>query len=61
MTEGKQARKDFAKHYGAYFEIMYVLCKGDMSKQDIYLRWKTEKALLWAEYLIRKRDVENMK
>jgi len=61
ITDGAIARKEFAEFYGAYFEIMYVLCKGDFTKMESIGKWKTEKALLIGEYLIRKRDVENIK
>jgi hypothetical protein len=61
VTDGKIAREEFAKHYGAYMEIMYSLCKGDFLKMNQIEKWETEKFLFLGEYLIRKKDVENKK
>jgi len=42
-------------------ELMYAICKGDFTKIDEVGNWKTTKFLALGEYLIRKRDCENLK
>lgn len=54
------ARQDFAKHYGGFMELMYLVCQGDFDKMATVDKWQTQKFLFLAEYLKRKRDVENI-
>ena len=61
ITEGTKARGEFAEHYGSHIEIVYAICKGDFLKMQDVMGWDTEKYLFIGEYLIRKRDVENIK
>lgn len=61
MTAGSVERESFSEHYGAYMEMFYILCKGDFTKFDEISKWDLHRFLFQAEYLIRKRDVENLK
>lgn len=61
MSPGSLEREAFAKHYGSYIEMTYVLCKGDFTKFAEVMAWDLDRFLFQAEYLIRKRDVENLK
>jgi len=54
------ARKEFTEHYGGFMEIMYLLCKGDFAKMEEVDKWKTSKFLYLGEYLLRKKNVENI-
>jgi len=54
------ARKEFAEDYGGFMELMYLLCKGDFSKMKDFDKWKTSEFLYLGEYLLRKKNVENM-
>ncbi len=60
-TEGSIARSAFAEHYGSYMEMIYVLCKGDFTKFPEIIEWDLHRFLFQAEYLIRKKDIENLK
>lgn len=61
MTPGNLERTAFAEHYGPYIEMVYVLCKGDFTKFEEVVDWDLHRFLFQAEYLIRKRDIENLK
>jgi len=54
-------RRAFNEHYGAYTEMFYLVTNGDISKVKEVEKWKTDDFLFWAEYLMRKRIVENIK
>lgn len=62
ITVGSVHRKEFLEHYGGYPEMVYSLLQSRVfkSKEEIY-NSKTEEFLFWAEYLIRKKIVENIK
>ncbi len=60
-TQGSVERQAFAEHYGAYAEMTYVISKGLVKDHKSIWEWDAEYFLFWAEYLIRKRDVENVK
>ncbi len=60
-TQGSIERENFAKDYGAYMEMVY-LCSGmNPLKFDDVFKWETRRFLFIAEYLVRKRTVENLK
>jgi hypothetical protein len=61
ITPGSMERDAFAEHYGAYIEMVYVLCKGDFTKFEEVIGWDLDRFLFQAEYLIRKKDIENLK
>ena len=61
MTAGSIERDAFSDHYGPYIEMVYVLCKGDFTKFEEVTSWDLDRFLFQAEYLIRKRDIENLK
>jgi hypothetical protein len=61
MTPGGLEREAFSEHYGAYIEMIYILCKGDFTKFEEITSWDLHRFLFQAEYLIRKRGVENLK
>ena len=61
MTQGGIEREAFSEHYGPYIEMFYILCQGDFTKFDEISDWDLHRFLFQAEYLIRKRDVENIK
>lgn len=54
-------RLEFAKDYGGYMEITYLLTGGDFTKFDEVLNWSLERYLFQGEYLVRKKIVENIK
>ena len=60
-TIGDEYRKEFAQDYGLYTEIIYLLSKADPLKVPEVIKMKCEDFLYWAEYLLRKRFVENIK
>lgn len=60
-TIGDEYRKEFAQDYGLYTEIIYLLSKADPLKVPEVMQMKCEDFLFWAEYLLRKRFVENIK
>jgi hypothetical protein len=60
-TQGSIERKAFNEHYGGYIEMIYLITNGDFTKMDLILEWNTERFLFQAEYLIRKRIVEQMR
>lgn len=61
VTEGAEERQDFAKHYGGYIEMTYLIAGGDVSKIDEITDWSLEKYLFLGEYCLRKRIVEGLK
>lgn len=62
ITAGSVHRKEFVDFYGGYPEMVYILLQNRIykSKEELY-KSKTEEFLYWAEYLLRKRIVENIK
>ena len=60
-TEGSIAREEFANHYGGYLEMVYLMAKGDPLKFDEITSMPLNEFLFLAEYLLRKRIVENIK
>lgn len=54
-------RESFAEYYGVYTEMVYIICNGDIMKSDEVFKMNVHKFLFWAEYLLRKRRVENIK
>lgn len=61
LTAGRIEREAFSQHYGPYAEMVYLLCNGTIRDAQLFLDWDLNKFLFWGEYLIRKRDVENIK
>jgi len=61
MSAGAIEREAFSEHYGPYIEMVYILCKGDFTKFEEIIAWDLNRFLYQAEYLIRKRDTENIK
>jgi len=61
MTPGSMERDAFAEHYGPYIEMVYTLGPGDFSNFDEVIDYDLHRFLFQAEYLIRKRDIENLK
>lgn len=61
MTPGNLERTAFAEHYGPYIEMVYIVCKGDFTKFEEVVAWNLHRFLFQSEYLIRKRDIENLK
>ena len=61
QTIGDEYRNEFAQDYGLYTEIIYLLSKADPLKVPEVMQMKCEDFLFWAEYLLRKRFVENIK
>ena len=55
------ARKEFAEDYGSFIELMYLITRGDFLKMKQVDDWKTVQFLFLGEYLLRKKNVENMK
>lgn len=60
-TIGSEARKDFAEYYGGYMELSYLLTNGDFTKFDDIMEWDIHRFLFQGEYLLRKKQVENLK
>jgi len=60
-SQGSIERQAFVEHYGAYMEMIYLLCNGNFTKFEEITNWELERFLFQAEYLLRKRDVENIK
>lgn len=61
LTIGDEYRKEFAQDYGLYTEIIYLISKADPLKVAEVMQMKCEDFLFWAEYLLRKRFVEQIK
>jgi hypothetical protein len=61
ITQGSEEREDFAKQYGGYMEMTYLIAGGDVSKFDKIVKWSLDKYLFLGEYCLRKRTVENLK
>lgn len=60
-TQGSIERKEFAEHYGGYAEMTYLIAKGAVKDFKTIWLWDLDYFLFWGEYLLRKRDVENIK
>jgi hypothetical protein len=61
ITPGSIERQAFSEYYGPYIEMVYVLCSGDFTKFDEVIAYDLDRFLFQSEYLIRKRDIENLK
>jgi len=61
VTTGVIERQRFTEDYGAYMEIIYLLCKADLRLVDEITSWDLDRFLFQGEYLLRKRIVENLK
>ena len=60
-TQGSTERREFAEHYGGYAEMTYLIANGMVKDfKDVWL-WDLDYFLFWGEYLLRKRDVQNLK
>jgi hypothetical protein len=51
----------FMEHYGGYMEIVYLLTGGYLIDSDSVFEWELHRFLFQGEYLLRKKDVENLK
>lgn len=60
-TQGKIERQEFVDYYGAYAEMTYLIGKGIVKDFKTIWDWDLDFFLFWGEYLLRKRDVENIK
>lgn len=60
-TQGSIERQEFAEHYGGYAEMTYLVSKGVVGDHKKIWEWDLDYFLFWGEYLLRKRDVENLK
>lgn len=60
-TQGSIERQEFAEHYGGYAEMVYLIAGAtNRDFQDVF-KDEVNYFLFWGEYLLRKRDVENLK
>jgi hypothetical protein len=60
-TQGAIERQAFAEHYGGYAEMVYLIASAtNRDFKSVFLD-DMEYFLFWGEYLLRKRDVENIK
>jgi hypothetical protein len=60
-TQGSMERQAFLDFYGAYMEMVYILTGGHLIDSEKVFGWDIHRFLFQAEYLLRKRDVENIK
>lgn len=60
-TIGDEYRKEFVEMYGGYVELVYLLCSAFGYKPNEVLEMKTQYFLFWANYLLHKKYVENIK
>lgn len=60
-TIGSIERTNFATHYGGYMELVYICASFENTSPRNVFEWDTSYFLFWAEYLRRKRIVENLK
>lgn len=60
-TQGSAERQAFAEHYGGYAEMTYILSRDFGLEPAKIWEWEADLFLFWGEYLLRKRDVENLK
>lgn len=60
-TQGTIERQAFAEHYGGYAEMTYLIAGGLVKDFKNVWNWDLDYFLFWGEYLLRKRDVENLK
>lgn len=59
-TQGSIERQAFADTYGGYIEMVYLVANQNVLNFDKVFKMETKKFLFLAEYLIRKRIVENL-
>lgn len=59
-TIGSELRSEFQTHYGAYTEIGYLLCCGDLLKMEEVNKMRLENFLSLGEYALRKRAIESV-
>lgn len=60
-TQGTIERQEFADHYGGYAEMTYLIAGGRVMDFKTIWDWDLDYFLFWGEYLLRKRDTENIK
>lgn len=60
-TQGAVERQEFAEHYGGYAEMTYLIAGGRVMDFKTIWDWDLDYFLFWGEYLLRKRDTENIK
>lgn len=60
-SQGSIERQEFAEHYGGYAEMTYLIANGMVKDFKSVWEWDLHFFLFWGEYLLRKRDVENIK
>lgn len=53
--------EDFANDYSGYIELIYLLCKGDVTKVEQVKEMPVQDFFFWGEYLYRKKYIENAK
>ena len=54
-------KQEFLEEYGAYMEIIYLVCQGNLLEADRVTEMPATKFLFLGEYLLRKRNIENKK
>lgn len=60
MSLAIEYQKDFVQDYGSYMEIVFLLTKGDFTKEDIVTGWSLDNFLFKGEYLLRKKRIETI-
>jgi hypothetical protein len=53
-------KQAFIEEYGAYMEMIYILCGGDLLRIEEVLKMPVLQFFYLSEYLIRKREIENI-
>lgn len=61
ITQGTIERQAFAEHYGGYAEMVYLIAGATNRDFQLVFNDELNYFLFWGEYLLRKRDVENLK
>lgn len=59
-TQGSIERQQFAEHYGGYAEMTYLVGNSDVVKFKEVWNLELDYFLFWGEYLLRKKDIENI-
>lgn len=51
----------FIEEYGAYTELVYMIAQGNILEVNKVFKMKAHEFLFWGEYLLKKRNIENIK
>jgi hypothetical protein len=52
-------KQAFIEEYGVYMEMIYIICNGDLLRTKEVTDMPASQFLFFAEYLLRKRDIES--